>query len=104
MKTYYCHENFTPGLTCTNKTDDGRCLGGLFCNCSHKSLTPKYRSFTTPPMPSVKPPKKKSTDCSLCVHRDVCELKKKFNEIKKNNYPVICECEKYQSYNPLLEV
>lgn len=100
MGTYYCHENFTPGLTCLERTDDGKCMGGLFCSCPHRSLTPKY----TPPMPSVKPPKRGSTDCSFCVHYDVCELKKAFNEIKKNNYPLVCECEKYESHNPLLEV
>ena len=104
MKTYYCHEDFMPGLTCTNRTDDGRCIGGLFCNCKSKSSTPKYRRSTTPPMPEVKQPKRKSTDCTLCVHKDVCSLKKKFNELKKENYPLVCECENYKAHNLLFEV
>lgn len=104
MKTYYCLQDFTPGITCLERTDDGKCMGGIFCSCNYRSITPKYRCGTTPPMPEVKPPKRKSTDCTWCVHRDVCSLKNKFNEIKKANYPIICECEKYKAYNPLLEV
>jgi hypothetical protein len=55
-------------------------------------------------MPKVKPPKRKSTDCTWCVHKDVCGLKDGFNELKKKSYPIVCECEKYQERNPLLEV
>ena len=103
MKTYYCHESFKPGLTCLERTDDGRCTGGRFCICEHKSITPKYIG-TTPPMPQVKLPKRKSTDCVWCKHKDVCKLKDKFNELKENNYPLVCECENYFGYNPLEEV
>lgn len=104
MKTYYCHESFKPGITCLARTEDGRCMHGWPCYCEYRSITPKYRRTTTPPMPKVKTPKRKSTDCTWCVHKDVCGLKDKFNELKKNNYPLVCECEKYQEHNPLLEV
>jgi hypothetical protein len=103
VKTYYCHESFKPGITCLARTEDGRCVHGWPCGCEHRSVTPKYVG-TTPPMPKVKSPKRKSTDCTWCKHKDVCRMKKKFNELKKNNYPLVCECEKYEGYNPLLEV
>ena len=103
MKTYYCHQDFLKGITCLARTDDGKCMHGWPCYCEHRSITPKYVG-TTPPMPSVKPHKRKSTDCAWCEHKDVCGLKEKFNELKKNNYPLVCECEKYKGYNPLLEV
>ena len=99
MKTYYCHESFKPGLTCLARTDDGRCVSGRFCICEHKSITPKYIGFPPP-----KPLKRKSTDCALCKHKDVCKLIEKFNVLKENNYPLVCECENYLGYNPLEEV
>ena len=101
MKTYYCHEDFKPGITCLNYAD-GKCMGGLLCSCSHKSTTPKFRSPV--PMPTVKPPKRKSTDCTWCAHRTVCSLKSKFNKLKAENYPLVCECQHYKEYNPLMGV
>ncbi len=100
MSKYYCHKTFSSGLTCSCRTIDGMCSGGKFVACTHKSKTPKFSL----PMPATKSSKRKSTDCTWCAHRDVCSLKKKFNEMKKNNYPLVCECENYKSYNPLLEV
>ena len=104
MKTYYCHESFKPGITCLARTEDGRCMHGWPCYCEYRSITPKYRCTTTPPMPKVKPPKRKSTDCTWCAHKDVCGLKDRFDELKKKSYPIVCECEKYQECNPLLEI
>ena len=103
MKTYYCHGDFLKGTTCLARTEDGRCMHGWPCSCDLRSITPKYTG-TTPPMPKVKTAKRKSTDCTWCKHKDVCKLKNKFNELKKSNYPLVCECEKYEGYNPLLEV
>ena len=99
MKTYYCGKDFKPGMTCTNCTSDGRCNGGWFSDCSWKSTTPKLRS-----MVSVKQPKRESTNCNYCEHRITCSLKKKFNKLKADNYPLVCECQYYKSRNPLLEV
>lgn len=101
MKMYYCHDDFQSGLTCQYRTSGGMCNGGWLCACAHKSTTPPYRRLTMPP---VKSPKRKSTSCSSCEHFDVCELKKKFKELKAKNYPLVCECEKYRASNPLLEV
>ena len=102
MKTYYCNEDFKPGITCINRTGDGKCMGGLFCDCKHKSITPKFRSSV--PMPPVKPPRRKSTDCFYCEHKATCSLKTKFNKLKEENYPLVCECQHYKECNPLLEV
>lgn len=103
MKTYYCHQDFLKGTTCLARTNDGKCMHGWPCYCEHRSITPKYAG-TTPPMPKMKASKRKSTDCTWCTHRDVCGLTDKFNELKKNNYPLVCECEYYKERNPLLEV
>lgn len=102
MKTYYCHEDFKSGLTCVNRTEDGKCMGGRFCSCEHKSLTPKLRSMV--PMPPIKSQKRKSTDCTWCEHKAICALKQKFNRLKSENYPLVCECQYYKEHNPLLEV
>ena len=109
MKKYYCNETFISGLTCEHRTSDGMCDGGWLCSCAHRSTTPPYRRFAQPsptfvPPASVKPPKKKSTNCSSCTHFDVCSLRQKFKELKAKNYPLICECENYKAHNPLLEV
>ena len=93
MKTRYCHKDF--GLTCINNIG-GKCIGGSLLGCEHQSLTPKYSGPTIPPMPRVMPPKRKSTDCDLCIHHDVCVLKDTFNKIKEDHYPLVCECEKYE--------
>ena len=104
MKTYYCHNDFSSGITCLARTNDGKCVhNGISRVCEYRSITPKYIG-ATPPMPKVKPPKRKSTDCAWCKHKDVCKLKDKFNELKENNYPLVCECENYLGYNPLEEV
>lgn len=106
MSKYYCHEEFKYGLTCAHRTSGGMCSGGWLCSCPHKSTTPKLRipSPTFVPPPSVSTQERKSTKCSSCEHFDVCELKKKFKELKAKNYPLVCECEKYKAHNPLLEV
>ena len=99
MKTYYCHEDFKPGITCLARTDDGRCMSGLFCICEHRSITPKYIGSPPP-----KPLKRRSTDCDLCDHKMTCALKEKFNKLKAENYPLVCECQHYKEYNPLMGV
>lgn len=104
MKTYYCHQEFLKGTTCLARTEDGKCVHGWPCYCEYRSITPKYSHLTTLPMPYVRSPKRRGTDCTWCEHKDVCGLKEKFNELKKKNYPLVCECEKYKGYNPLLEV
>ena len=35
---YYCHKDFPKGLTCTNRTLDGRCMGGI---CANKKKYPR---------------------------------------------------------------
>lgn len=102
MKTYYCHDDFKTGITCTQRTSDGKCMGGRLCSCEYKSTTPKFRSMA--PMTSVKPPKRKSTDCTWCEHRTICALKHKFNRLKAENYPLVCECQYYKECNILFEV
>ena len=79
MKTYYCHESFRPGFTCLDRTPDGRCAGGRFCICESRSTTPKYIGIA-PPMPKVKQASRKSTDCALCIHNNICKLKNKNKE------------------------
>lgn len=98
---YYCTDKIFPGLVCSNRTADGRCAGGWLCDCIHKS---KYPPVTRPPMPPVKPPKNESTDCKFCEHIMTCKYKNKFNSLKEENYPVICECVHFKKRNPLQEV
>jgi hypothetical protein len=100
MAKYYCHENFRSGITCDYRTSDGMCNGGWFYACEHKSTTPKFRLPTTAP----KPVKRRSSDCSLCEHKTICSLKKSFNKLKSENYPIVCECQYYKSCNPLFDI
>lgn len=107
MSKYYCHKTFSSGLTCSGRTIDGMCGAGIFVSCEYKKPTPKISKQPSPtfvPPPSVKQAKRKSTDCSWCKHKDVCSLKNRFKKLKSENYPMICECQYYDNYNPLLEV
>ena len=100
MKTYYCNNDFSSGITCLARTNDGKCVhNGISRICEYRSITPKYIGSPPP-----KPLKRKSTDCTLCKHKDVCKLIEKFNTLKENSYPLVCECENYLEHNPLLEV
>ena len=98
---YYCTKEYTPGITCTNRSPGGLCEGGRFCSCPYKS---KHPPAITLPMPICKPPKKESTDCKWCEHMTTCKYKNKFNRLKDENYPVICECVHFKKRNPLQEV
>lgn len=98
MKTYYCTQEFTPGVTCVHRSLDGRCMGGMLCSCTWKSTT---QPFTMPP---VNPHKRKSSDCTYCRHTATCKFKNKFNRLKDENYPLVCDCVHYEVKNPLLEV
>lgn len=96
MAKYYCHETFRSGITCEHRTSDGMC-SGIWCSCPYKRTVPKIDL-------APKPVKRKSTDCSFCEHKNICSLKKRFNKLKSENYPMVCECQYYKSHNPLLDV